>query len=309
MIQGHTGSLRAVAFSADGGWLATTARDRTIMLWDIKQWHRGDLGPPWRFLGHAGFAHRLVPKVDGWIRCLAFQGTGRSLAACFSQEKAKTGLVRVWDLATDKQIFQLRGDIHKAAFSPIGEHLALNGPERTVSIWHVGTSKPAPALKDATGLSQDLAYYPDGSRLASAQDDGTIKVWDTVTGELLHKLRGHQRGKLAVAYCPKGRFLASAGKDSFLILRDPATGKEIRKLKHPGPLHSLTFSPDGMRLAVACGDSSVHIWEASTWQRTLRLRVPQRLDYQILFSPDGHRLAALVAGDAALRIWDASPVP
>jgi WD40 repeat protein len=299
MIQGHTGSLLAMAFSADGGWLGTADSDRTIMLWDIKQWHRGDLGPPWRPIIH----------VDGWIHSLAFQGAARSLAACFSKKKDERGLVRAWDLGTDRRIFELRGDVSKAAFSPTSAHLALNGPERTVSIWPLGTSKPAPALKDATGDCHDLAYYPDGSRLASAEGDGTIKVWDTVTGELLHKLPGHERGKLAVAYCPKGRFLASAGKDSFLILRDPTSGKEIRRLKHPGPLHSLTFSPDGMRLAVACGDSSVHIWEASTWQRTLRLRIPQRPDYQILFSPDGRRLAAVIPGDATLRIWDAAPGP
>ena len=143
-----------------------------------------------------------------------------------------------------------------------------------------------------------MAYNPDGTRLASAEGDGTIKVWDCVTGELVHELHGHRHGKLRIAFCPKDRYLASAGEDSLLNFWDPATGKEIRKI-----------SPDGLRVAVACADSSVQTWEVTTGQRTLRLRVPGRPAYEVRFSPDGHRLAALVAGDATLRIWDASPAP
>ncbi|HMF19590.1 MAG TPA: WD40 repeat domain-containing protein, partial [Gemmataceae bacterium] len=301
MVQGHTGALLTMAFSGDGGLLATAAKDRTIKLWDMQRWNPGDLMPP----------VRPLPNFDGLIYSLALQGTGERLAVCYFQKKQYPGLVHVWDVASGKQTFELKGEpaFRKVVFSPDGRHLALDGPERTVSIWDLSTRKSAPALKKGRGEPLDLAYSPDGSRVASAEGEGIIKVWDCETGELVHELQGHRHGKLRVGFCPKGRYLASAGEDSHLILWDPATGKEIRKLKHDGPLHSLAISPDGLRVAVACADSSVQIWEVTTGQRTLRLRVPGRPVYEVRFSPDGHRLAALVGGDAALRIWDASPMP
>src|SRR5262249_3612333 len=141
------------------------------------------------------------------------------------------------------------------------------------------------------------------------EGDGAVKVWDSSTGNLLDTLRGHGIGNLRVAVCPKGRYLASAGEDRLLILWDAATRQEVRRLKLPAPAHSLSFSSDGQRLAVACADSSVQIWEMTTGQRPLQLRLPGRPAYQVLFSPDGRRLAAVIAGDATLRIWDATPGP
>jgi WD40 repeat protein len=90
-----------------------------------------------------------------------------------------------------------------------------------------------------------------------------------------------------------------------VLIADPATGQEVLSLPRPpgGTVRTLTFAPDGSRLALVDEESGrVELWDVRTGQQVLSLDSKRDPPFSLAFSPDGRRLAA--AGPALVSIWD-----
>jgi WD40 repeat protein len=67
----------------------------------------------------------------------------------------------------------------------------------------------------------------------------------------------------------------------------------------------VAFSPDGQRLASACDDGTVKVWDAATGQESLTLTGHTDRVWSVAFSPDGQRLAS-ASDDRTVKVWDAA---
>ncbi len=73
--------------------------------------------------------------------------------------------------------------------------------------------------------------------------------------------------------------------------------------KEDSALLGVAFSPDGSRIASACSDYTVKVWDVATGQKALNLRGQLASVTGVAFSPDGKRLAC-ASDDGTVRIWD-----
>ena len=199
------------------------------------------------------------------------------------------------------------GRIYGLALSPDDQHIALAGDDRRVRIWDVATGRQILTLLGHTAPVVKVAFSADGHSLASAGMDHTVRLWDTITGQQLYELRGHSSIVTDVAFSSDGRHIASASGDGTVRLWDAASGQELLVLRgHAFGVLGVAFSPDGSRLASAGDDLTVRLWDVSTGQEILTLRGHTDQVMGVAFSANGLQLAS-ASWDHTLRLWDASP--
>ena len=292
---GHRGPVYDVAYSPDGGLVATACADGVVRLWDVQ-------------------SHTVVGMLvayDGRVRCLAWAPDSSALASA-----GEDWTIRLWDVKSGLTLRALRGhlgEVRSVAFSPDGLRLASAAEDKTVRLWDVTTTKPPVVLRGHEAEVTCVAFSPDGRLVASGSLDKKVKVWDAESGGLKDSFTGHAAPVYAVAFSPSGPLLASAGASSqsadAICLWNVADGGLARKLEgHAGGDTCLAFSPDGQLLAAggATSDPSVRIWDAGGGEVLHTLKKPSgdQAAWSVAFSPDGQ---ALAAGDGAgvVQFWEA----
>ncbi|HEY7424042.1 MAG TPA: protein kinase [Gemmataceae bacterium] len=341
-LRGHTRSVHRLAFAPDGQLLASLASDNHVLIWDLSD---GKIlktleASPGQDLYRLAFAPNggqlavtssngvcfwdpagwqpqpQLPMTSRYVKCLAFSPDGRLLATGEGDlVYGDPGLVRLWDLATQKQLGTFEGHtepVFGLAFSPDGTRLFSASQDRTVKVWDLATSQEALTLRTHTDTVRGLAVSPNGHRLATAGADGTVLIWDATPGEAqrpqyeLLNLAGHSEAVYGVAFSPDGRRLASVSHHGSVVLWDAASGQvlPVPPLPESTGINSLAFSPDGQSFAVASSSGKIYLLEAKTGktQPPLEGHRPGPIK-QIVFSPDGRRLAS-AGWDRTVRVWD-----
>jgi WD40 repeat protein len=88
--------------------------------------------------------------------------------------------VRLWEVASGKQIAMLRGhedQVSSVAFSPDGRTLATGSMDRTARLWEVASGKQIGVLRGHEDQVSSVAFSPDGRTLATGSWDQTARMW------------------------------------------------------------------------------------------------------------------------------------
>jgi WD40 repeat protein/transcriptional regulator with XRE-family HTH domain len=281
-LAGHTADVSVVAYSRDGGHLASAGYDQTVRVWDL------GTGNSRTLTGHSEAVYSLAYSPDS--RHLATAGSDQT--------------VQVWDLSTGKSrtLIDDIGNVSAVVYSPDGKHLATASDDQTVRIWDLSTGKSR-TLSGHTDRVSAVVYSPDGKHLATASDDQTVRIWDLSTGKS-RSLSGHTDRVGTVAYSPDGKHLASGSNDKTVRVWNLDTGKSRSLSGHTDWVYTVAYSPDGRHLAGAGPDPAVRVWDLGTGEfRTLTGH--SESVSTVAYSPDGRHLAG-AGSDQAVRVWDLS---
>jgi WD40 repeat protein/class 3 adenylate cyclase len=247
-LRGHTDWIGRIAWSADGGMLASPSGDATIRLWNAET---GNLLRT--LIGHQGVVHSV-----------AFDPGGRVLAS-----GSDDGTIKVWDVGTGKLLRTLAAHqmaVTAVAFDPAGRGMASAGLTGPVRLWATADGGLLRSLEVQRSRIRSLAFDRAGRMLASGGDHGTIELWVTDSGRRLRTLPGKPANETiwSVAFDPIGQTLASGGSDNTVKLWEVGSGRLLRTLEgHTGGVTCVSFLSDG-RLLASMGDNSVRLWSTDT---------------------------------------------
>ncbi|MFO0911417.1 MAG: WD40 repeat domain-containing protein [Pirellulales bacterium] len=150
-----------------------------------------------------------------------------------------------------------------------------------------------------------LLYSRDGRFLATCGRDRQVRIWDTAKRQLWHQVE-HEGQSDEAAFSHDGRYLATSSWDKNEVR---ITDLETRTLAAPVQLlpdwvFQVSFSPDDQRLAAACRDRQVRVWNWRTGEPVGRpMKHPHEV-HRASFANSGNWLLT-VCDDGTVRIWDA----
>jgi WD40 repeat protein len=205
IVHDSRGKITLLAYFDDGKTLVTGDAEGIVSFWHGTT-SQAENRTTWR-------EDKKRRRHPGRNLCLAITPDGKILASAGAADDA--GVLRVWDVATDKRLMEWRGHeqgVPTIALSPDGRTLVSGSIDKTVKVWDVANGKERFTLAGHTKEVLAIAMSPDGKTLISGSVDGTVVVWDLVGGRQLATLEGDTASAIySVAASADGRFV-SAGR-------------------------------------------------------------------------------------------------
>lgn len=323
---------QALAWSADGRWLAAGQVDGSVVLHDESV--------------NAGEPRRLLGPGEGPVTALAFLAAGRQLAVAGGARH-----VRLLDTATGRLARTWEPDpsweATAVAAGPHGQ-LLVGGEEGHLRLWDPVGNRERLRLEAGAAVVVDVQVSPEGHALLARSDEGTVQVWNLVTGRELsripaRRLRAAQAtldpagrrvlvvrddGQVEswrvadvgagperslgtdaepgtpVRWLPRGRGVVTGRRDGALVVTDPE-GRAAPALLagHAGAVLALGATVAGDRLASAGRDRTLRVWDVDARQELRSIVLPEATAIAGL-SPDG-RLAAARTDAFHVSVWSA----
>lgn len=281
------GYVNGMACTPDGALLAVVSDDGRVTIWNTAS---GSLVRVLR--GHKGAVYAVAVSPDGTM--IATAGLDET--------------IRLWQLSSGRERRTLtghRGWINAVAFTDDGRKLLSAGRDRTVRVWDVSSGKmlrvmdyPSEAFTVAAG---------SGNKLFASDKGNSFSLREIATGSEIAAGAPGQWGINTVVFSPRGSQLITSGYDGVVWVWNISKAKLDEHIPVEGtPVISLATTGNGSLLAALCsGNATVVLFDTATWKELGRLKGVSYPVGSVVFSANGHLLAA-GGGDSPIRIWQRS---
>jgi WD40 repeat protein len=212
-------------------------------------------------------------------------------------------------------------DIRAAAFSPDGSLIAIVGVNKpgtrerhdVLSVRDAVTGAAVFRHETTDPVGTCVAFSPDGKRVAVGDEAGHLRVFDSRSGERMAEAEGIAVPVRDVGWSPDGRYFVAAalaktelttGSPDGFSVREGGSLALVREIfGHGLAVSCVAFSPDGRRMASACRDNVVRLWDTESGERLLAPTGHDTPVFTLAMAADGSRLVT-GGGDGQLGAWD-----
>jgi len=249
--KGHSASVKAVAVSQDGKYLATGSRDRTAKLWETAT------GREIRtFVGH-----------EHTVNGITFSNNGKYIAT-----SSADNTFRVWDIRNGKQIFSSlpsKEYITDVDFSPDNNFVIGAGYNDSAEVYEIKSGKLIKKIAvnadKGSGYGVSVEYSPDEKWAAVGEDNKTAKVYQLPDWKLIHTFKPEEGWcggcGTFVAFSPDSRYVLKLSHNTNAEQYDLQTGKMTAQYGEKlDRISGIAYSKNGEQMVVA-GDKKIVLFE------------------------------------------------
>ena len=256
---------RAVSLGPDGTQAAVGFNDGTVRLWT----------PP--------SEARDIGRHDDWVMSVEFSGSGARIA---TSSQDHTAVIWNTDSGGREAVFRHNAPVNHASLSPDEARVATASDDDTAVIWGRNGQQIATLRHEAEVRS--VQWSPNGQWLLTADAAGDVWLWDAATFERDRHPFHHDDEIHFATFSPDGRRVAVATADGSAWIwhvrskvlmcppiahadvapdhPPPARSRRGRRAQSPRAVHSVAFSPDGLRLLTAGADGRGIVWALAAAQ-------------------------------------------
>jgi WD40 repeat protein len=252
-LTGHKDHVTGVAWSPDGRWLASCARDGQVHLWS-----------PIRSAARPRFTLASQSSTRPGLTSIAWSLDGRYIAC-----GTTAGWLDIWEVGVFKAVAHpdpgARSAITCVAWGGgTGNDVRLAFGEDRVVHFRNYARWDEPDIERGVGHDfaiLSIAWAPDGSRVLTGTSGGTIGVWapstqdnelrDLLTVDGIHAHHGAVR---RLAFSPENGVLASGAGDGLIRLWDVESARLVDELSLDEEVLDLAFAYGGRIIVVHARD-------------------------------------------------------
>jgi WD40 repeat protein len=294
-LTGHAGTISNVRFLGADTLLTTSPTDWRTILWNLKE-HRPLV---------------TLTNQDG--------GGGVSGAAALSETRQllffrvawRGSIVKTLDLrtGTETRFLEVADPVTSLALSP-DEQLLMVTSGHQVALFDIDNTNKVDTFSISSTSIDQAVFSPDGRIIAVADRAGRIELWnhterrlvDAITNAAGEPTYAADSGSFKLQFSPDGRWLFNQSVNGTINIFRNSDRSLVTVVEDAAGVDGVAFSPDGRLFATAGGDSSVRLWDSSTFKRIRTLRGHTDRVWRVDFSPDSHFLAT-GARNGEVKVW------
>ena len=298
---GHTESVKAVAFSEDNLNLTIAAHNSTVAVWSLQTGNKLNT-----FDDHPNdiATVKLSPDTTRFV----FGGSKGFRYWTGYRDRGSYGSggsIHLWDIFNEKEIpgpWQHAGSTRGFTFSPDNHLLVASFGRGGILGWHVNTGVELFRFNSEVPFSSILVFSPNGKLLSRTGTHVRTRIWDiTVQRELTPRNLGKHS---ALAFSPDSKTIALGDTKGIVLWNVTPTGIQDRgKItdKPRGYSSVLIFSPDG-EILLDTRDSEIILWGTNGVNLGTLSGHTQTVT-TLVFSHDGKTLAS-GSDDGTVLLWN-----
>jgi WD40 repeat protein len=289
---GHISEVRACTFSPDGQHLASGDKDGFVRLWEVN-------------LNQSIFDSQRLSTA---VKTVAYSSDGQCILS------GRDGFtIQQWNSLTgvsEPIPAEMARDVYSFAFSSDGRWIAIGVEGDAIRILRSKTYVVERTLLGHTMGVHALAFSPCGRWLVSCSWDGTARLWDLqdtkIKQNVIFELGGWNMDDFVhfCAFLPTGHQFV-IGTSDFVGVFDVRTGGSPSgtfEKRMVCSMYSLACSPDGQRVALGGGTSSIYLWDLYSTKPHHELEGHTDDIICVAYSPCGKWILSGSA-DRTIRLW------